>query len=67
MTRLALDAALAELGWTMSELCRRLGLHRNTPRRWKMDVPQYVAAYVGLALQGRRDRTAIAGILKTWI
>ena len=47
-----LDAALIELDWPRAELCRRLGLHRNTPGRWP-PIPKYAVAYLELALEVR--------------
>ena len=34
MTIEEFDAALAVLGWKVSDFCRATGLHRNTPSRW---------------------------------
>lgn len=45
-----LNQALSSLGWSRAELCRRLGLHRNTPGGWRASVPQYVAEYVRVSL-----------------
>ena len=50
----AFNAALSELGWTRTELCHQLGLHRNTPSRWRGEVPGYVAEYLRLALAVKR-------------
>lgn len=43
-------AALKNLGWTKAELCRRLGLSKDAPRRWIEGPPKYVVAYLDLAL-----------------
>jgi len=51
MTIEEFHAALTELGWSRAELCRRLGLHRNTPRRWSEEVPKYVAEYLDVKLR----------------
>jgi transcriptional regulator with XRE-family HTH domain len=45
-----MEEALERLGWSKAELCRRLGLHRNTPSRWKDGVPRYVAEYLRVSL-----------------
>ena len=50
MTPTELEEALERLGWSKAELCRRLGLHRNTPSRWKEGVPRYVAEYLRVSL-----------------
>lgn len=52
MTPVELDEALDRLGWSKAELCRRLGLHRNTPSRWS-EVPRYVAEYLRVSLLAR--------------
>ena len=50
-----LDAALAELGWRRADLSVRLGIHRNTIAAWPGgEAPQYVAAYLEMALTVRR-------------
>lgn len=53
MTPAELDEALGTLGWTRTELCRRLGLHRNTPTGWKAGVPVYVSEYLRVCLKLR--------------
>lgn len=45
-----LSRTLAELGWSKAELCRRLGLSKDAPRRWISGPPKYVVAYLDLAL-----------------
>ena len=45
---------LAELGWTQSELARRLDIHRNSVSKWKGDAPGYALAYLELALAIKR-------------
>ena len=50
-----LDVVLKELGWSKSKLCARLGLHRNTPGRWKDEVPQYVAEYLRVQLLAKES------------
>ena len=37
---------LEELGWTRIELCRRLGLSKDAPKRWKEKAPPYVMEYL---------------------
>lgn len=50
-----LNTALDDLGWRRSDLCARLGIHRNTVAAWpEGEVPKYVVAYVELALTARR-------------
>ena len=50
-----LDVVLKELGWSRLKLCRRLGLHRNTPSRWKGEVPKYVAEYLRVQLLAKES------------
>lgn len=50
MTPAELDEALSRLGWSKAELCRRLGLHRNAPSRWREGVPRYVSEYLRVCL-----------------
>lgn len=50
MTPAELNQALETLGWSRLELCRRLGLHRNTPSGWKDRVPGYVSEYLRVSL-----------------
>ena len=53
--RLATDSMLSELGWTVHDLGRVLGVHRNTPLGWVGDLPSYARAYLELAVRdGRR-------------
>ena len=47
------ESALETLGWSRLKLCRRLGLHRNTPSRWKDEVPKYVGEYLRVQLLNR--------------
>ncbi len=42
----ALELSLKHLGWTKAELCRRLGLSKDAPRRWIEGPPQYVKEYI---------------------
>jgi len=51
------DAALASLGWKVSEFCRATGLHRNTPSRWRNDgveIPGWVPKHLELLLEVQR-------------
>ena len=51
------DAALAALGWKVSDFCRMAGLHRNTPSRWvngKTPIPAWVPAYLGAMQEIKR-------------
>ena len=51
------DAALAALGWKVSEFCRATGLHRNTPSRWRnegVEIPGWVPKHLGLLLELQR-------------
>jgi transcriptional regulator with XRE-family HTH domain len=50
MTHAEFTAALRTLGWSQAELCRRLGLHRNTASKWRETVPKYVAEYLRVSL-----------------
>ena len=48
-----LRQALETLGWRQADLCRKAGLHKDTPGRWlsgKTPIPAWVPAYLG-ALQ----------------
>jgi hypothetical protein len=47
---------LVPLKWSHGELAARLGLHRNTVTKWKMDdeVPKYAVAYVEVVLDLKR-------------
>ncbi|MCB1987301.1 MAG: hypothetical protein KDE69_02840 [Burkholderiaceae bacterium] len=61
MTIEELDAALAALGWKVSEFCRATGLHRNTPSRWRnegVEIPAWVEKHLGLLLELRRLHAA---------
>jgi len=55
------DAALAELGWRLSDFCRATGLHRNTPSRWRneagAEIPTWVEKHLALLLELRRLHT----------
>ena len=55
------DAALAALGWKVSEFCRATGLHRNTPSRWRnegVEIPGWVPKHLGLLLELQRLHAA---------
>ena len=57
MTLEEFDAALAALGWKVSEFCRATGLHRNTPSRWRyegVEIPGWVPKHLGLLLELQR-------------
>lgn len=57
MTLDEFDAALAALGWKVSDFCRATGLHRNTPSRWRtdgVDIPAWVPKHLGLLLELQR-------------
>ena len=54
MTRDEYKTALKYLGWSQMELCRRLGLSKNTPNGWRPTVPEYVAAYVTMAVKAKQ-------------
>lgn len=57
MTLEEFDAALAALGWKVSDFCRATGLHRNTPSRWRNDgvaIPAWVPQHLGLLLDVQR-------------
>ncbi|WP_343589664.1 hypothetical protein [Paracidovorax wautersii] len=57
MTLDEFDAALAALGWKVSEFCRATGLHRNTPSRWRnegVEIPGWVPKHLGLLLELQR-------------
>ena len=55
MTLVEFESALETLGWSRLKLCRRLGLHRNTPGRWKDEVPKYVAEYLRVQLLAKES------------
>ena len=46
--------ALAELGWSKSDLASRLGRHRNAVAAWGDEPPVYVTEYLRLALRVQR-------------
>ena len=57
MTLEEVDAALAALGWKVSEFCRATGLHRNTPSRWRnegVEIPGWVPKHLGLLMELQR-------------
>ena len=57
MTIEEFDAALASLGWKVSEFCRATGLHRNTPSRWRnegVEIPGWVPKHLALLLEVKR-------------
>lgn len=61
MTLEEFDAALAALGWKVSEFCRATGLHRNTPSRWRnegVEIPGWVPKHLGLLLELQRLHAA---------
>ncbi|MCE1193254.1 MAG: helix-turn-helix transcriptional regulator [Acidovorax sp.] len=61
MTLDEFDAALAALGWKVSEFCRATGLHRNTPSRWRnegVEIPGWVQKHLGLLLELQRLHAA---------
>lgn len=61
MTLDEFDAALAALGWKVSEFCRATGLHRNTPSRWRnegVEIPGWVPKHLGLLLELQRLHAA---------
>lgn len=50
MTPDELRKALEALGWRQADLCRKAGLHKDTPGRWlngKTPIPAWVPAYLG--------------------
>ena len=58
-----LDAALAALGWKVSDFCRATGLHRNTPSMWRNQgaaIPAWVPQHLGLLLDVKRLHAAHA-------
>ena len=55
MTKDEMRSVLSELGWSQNEMCRRLGLHVNTPVKWPEDeIPEYAAAYLRLRVSVKR-------------
>lgn len=54
MTKEELSGTLAELGWRQADLCRKAGLHKDTPSRWlsgKTPIPPWVSAFLGAMLE----------------
>lgn len=52
-----LRTALAALGWRQADLCRKAGLHKDTPGRWLSGataIPAWVPAYLGAILEIKR-------------
>jgi hypothetical protein len=49
-----LEHTLSQLGWTKAELCRRLGLSKDAPRRWKSGPPAYVREYLRVCLLAKQ-------------
>jgi transcriptional regulator with XRE-family HTH domain len=57
MTPQQLKEALAELNWRQADLCRKAGLHKDTPGRWlsgRTAIPAWVPAYLGAMLEIQR-------------
>jgi hypothetical protein len=57
MTPDQLRQALAELNWRQADLCRKAGLHKDTPGRWlsgRTAIPAWVPAYLGAMLEIQR-------------
>jgi hypothetical protein len=57
MTPDQLREALAALKWRQADLCRKAGLHKDTPGRWlsgKTAIPAWVPAYLGAMLEIQR-------------
>lgn len=55
------DAALSALGWKQVDFCRRAGLHRNTPMRWRNEgvrIPGWVSQHLALLLELQRLHAA---------
>ena len=51
MTGDELRAALAELGWKQSDLCRKVSMGKNTVSGWAANgAPDWVAEYLGALL-----------------
>ena len=44
------ESDLKSLGWSKAELCRRMGLSKDAPRRWKAGPPRYVQEYLRVCL-----------------
>lgn len=57
MTRTALKALRAALGWTQTQAARQLGVTRNTITRWEMGlhpIPHWVPRLLKLLSPPRR-------------
>lgn len=57
MTPDELRGALEALGWRQADLCRKAGLHKDTPSRWlggRTPIPAWVPAYLGAMLEIQR-------------
>jgi hypothetical protein len=57
MSQEELNEALHALGWRQADLCRKAGLHKDTPSRWlsgKTEIPAWVPAYLGAMLEIQR-------------
>jgi transcriptional regulator with XRE-family HTH domain len=57
MTPEELSSALEALGWRQADLCRKAGLHKDTPSRWlsgKTPIPAWVPAFLGAMLEIQR-------------
>ena len=55
------DAALSAIGWKQSDFCRMVGLHRNTPGRWRnegVSIPEWVPKHLALLLELKRLHAA---------
>ena len=51
-----LENELSEMGWTGSELARRLGVDPDTVSRWRrgrIPIPGYASAYLTLAVRAK--------------
>lgn len=57
-----METALKTLGWSKAELARRLGVMPSTVSAWRHGAPQYVSAYLALALELKtlRDQAGAA-------
>ncbi len=57
MTPEQLREALRTLDWKQADLCRKAGLHKDTPGRWlsgRTAIPAWVPAYLGAMLEIQR-------------
>jgi hypothetical protein len=57
MTPEQLREALTTLSWRQADLCRKAGLHKDTPGRWlsgRTAIPAWVPAYLGAMLEIQR-------------